>query len=124
MLLGPGMNQVMQRANSPEIKRSQLSYYNSRVLISSVKVRNIKSASCAGLTQLERKLLQHSYDMLVDNNILLQKIKQDHLYFLFLMGDTNVLVEIDHDVKLRETSFLNKLVCQFCCIVNAKEPCF
>ena len=41
------------------MKRSQLSYSNSRGPINNVEVKNIKSAGFASLIQLQRKLLQH-----------------------------------------------------------------
>ena len=44
-----------------------------------VKVKDTKSAGCTSLTQLQRKLLQYIGDMLLDTNILLQKIKQEPL---------------------------------------------
>ena len=59
MFLGPGINAAMQKANKPEMKHSQLSYGNSRALINNVEVKNIKSASCASLIYLRKKLLQH-----------------------------------------------------------------
>ena len=44
--------------------------------MSNFQVKNIKSSSCIGFTQLKRKMLQHLDDMKVDTKMLLQKIKQ------------------------------------------------
>ena len=58
----------------------QLSDYSCRAAINDDEIKNIQLAPCAGFTQLEKKLLQHLDDMLLKNNILLQQIKQGHLF--------------------------------------------
>ena len=58
----------------------QLSDYSFSATINNVEIRNIQLASCAGFTQLEKKLLQHLDDKLLENNMLLQQIKQGHLF--------------------------------------------
>ena len=50
MLLGPGINASMQRANSSKMKHLRLSYYNSRAPIGNVEVTNFKSAGCTRFT--------------------------------------------------------------------------
>ena len=80
ILLGPGVNAAMQKANYPEMKHSQLSYYNSRSSINNVAVKNIKSAGCTCLTRFQQKLLQDLDDIYVETNILLENITQDHIF--------------------------------------------
>ena len=63
MLLGPGINAAMQKANQAQIKHSQLSYCNSRGPNNNVEVKKIKSLGYIGFTQLQRKYLQHLDDM-------------------------------------------------------------
>ena len=60
VLLGPGTSVSMQSTNKSEMKHSQLSYCNSSAPISKVEVKNIKSAGCSGLMQLQGKLFQQS----------------------------------------------------------------
>ena len=51
--------------------------------ISNVEVQNIQSA---GFIQLQTKWLQHLDEMLLRTNILLQKLKQNHLYLHVSVG--------------------------------------
>ena len=50
MLLGPDVNDAVQRASQPKIKHSQLSDHNSRTPITNVQVKNIKAGDYAGFT--------------------------------------------------------------------------
>ena len=45
------------------MNRLQRNYYSCSAPISNVAAKNIKSAACAGFTQLQRKLLQHLHDI-------------------------------------------------------------
>ena len=54
---------------------SKLSCNNSRAPISNVDVKNIKSAGWAGFAPSQRKLLKRLDDILLENDMLLQKIK-------------------------------------------------
>ena len=63
MLFGPAINAAMQKANQPDVKYSKLSYCNRMAPINNIEVKNIKAAGCTGLTQFQRKLLQHLDDM-------------------------------------------------------------
>ena len=53
-IFGSGINTVMQKANSPEMKHSHLSYSNSRGPINNIEVKNINqlaalaSPNCKG----------------------------------------------------------------------------
>ena len=47
------------KSNLIRNEHSLFSYCNSWAFINNVEVKNIKSAGCAGLTQLQRKLFQH-----------------------------------------------------------------
>ena len=72
---------------------------------------NIKSAGCASLTQLQRKLLQHRDHMLVDSNILFQKIKQNRFdSSLFHGRSPSVLLGVGYILERLETLFLDKFV--------------
>ena len=52
---------------------------------------------------------KYSDDIWLENNILLQKIKQDYLYHSSLSrGITNVLVGVSHFLKCFETSIFDK----------------
>ena len=56
ILLGPGINAVMKRANASKMK---LDYCYSRAPIINVELENIKSAACDGFTEFQSKLLLH-----------------------------------------------------------------
>ena len=74
--------------------------------IRNVEVENIKLDGWVDFTQLQRKCFYHLDDMQLETNILLQKIKQDHLHiYIFVKGSPICFLGIHYFLNFSRLRF-------------------